>query len=235
MFYITGDTHGDFERLEVFAALNHLKQEKDTIIILGDVGINYYVNSHGKGKDYLMKKFLSYSDYSLLCIKGNHEQYPAKLKNYKTKEWHGGRVYYEEEFPSILFAKDGEIYDINGQKCLVIGGAYSVDKFYRLAKGWSWFLDEQPDEKTKRFVEKQLKAHNWEVDIVLSHTCPFNTIPTHMFMKGVDQSKVDNSTEIWLQEIADKLEFKKWYFGHYHGNWTNENYEMLYEKIKPFK
>ena len=41
------------------------------------------------------------------------------------KNWHDGVVYYEPEFPNILFAKDGEIYDFDGKKALVIGGAYS--------------------------------------------------------------------------------------------------------------
>ena len=40
-------------------------------------------------------------------------------------------VYYEEEFPSILFAKDGEVYDFNEKSVIVIGRAYSVDKYYR--------------------------------------------------------------------------------------------------------
>ena len=43
--------------------------------------------------------------------------------------------------------KCGEIYNINGKSILVIGGAYSVDKEYRLLKGWSWFKDEQPNKE----------------------------------------------------------------------------------------
>lgn len=33
-------------------------------------------------------------------------------------------------------------------KTIVIGGAYSVDKFYRLSKGYNWFEDEQPSDST---------------------------------------------------------------------------------------
>lgn len=29
------------------------------------------------------------------------------------KNWHDGVAYYEPEFPNILFAKDGEIYDLD--------------------------------------------------------------------------------------------------------------------------
>ena len=60
---------------------------------------------------------------------------------YKLQEWNGVKVWVEEAYPNILFAKDGEIYDIAGMKTIVIGGAYSVDKFYRLSKGYNWFED----------------------------------------------------------------------------------------------
>ena len=36
-------------------------------------------------------------------------------------------VYVEEEYPNILFAKDGEVYDFCGKSVMTIGGAYSVD------------------------------------------------------------------------------------------------------------
>lgn len=39
MIYITGDTHREFSRLD---NLNY--QKKDVLIILGDAGINYFLN-----------------------------------------------------------------------------------------------------------------------------------------------------------------------------------------------
>ena len=41
MFYITGDTHRDFHRIEDFCARINPAPE-DVMIILGDAGINYY-------------------------------------------------------------------------------------------------------------------------------------------------------------------------------------------------
>lgn len=41
-------------------------------------------------------------------------------------------------------------------KTIVIGGAYSVDKFYRLSKGYNWFEDEQPSDEIKAYVESNL-------------------------------------------------------------------------------
>ena len=43
MFYITGDTHGDFSRYIEFTTRIQ-PTENDTMIILGDAGLNYYGN-----------------------------------------------------------------------------------------------------------------------------------------------------------------------------------------------
>ena len=54
----------------------------------------------------------------------------------------------------MLFAKDGEIYNIEGTKHLVIGGAYSVDKFYRLAHNYGWWPDEQPTKEIREIIKQ---------------------------------------------------------------------------------
>lgn len=51
-----------------------------------------------------------------------------------------------------------------GMKCLVIGGAYSVDKHFRLQRGLKWWADEQPSDEIKRHVEKQVSAN--QIDVV---------------------------------------------------------------------
>ena len=121
----------------------------------------------------------------------------------------------DEEHPNILFAEDGEIYDLDGKKALAIGGAYSVDKFYRLQRGFGWWADEQPSELTKRKVEGVVSECK-DIDIILSHTCPKKYIPTEMFLPMIDQSSVDNSTEEWLDTIEDAVDYKAWYCGHWH-------------------
>lgn len=222
-FYITGDTHGNFNRIDYFCQRFETSKE-DILCILGDAGINYYLNK----KDYMLKQVLQDMPITFFCIHGNHEERPFNISTYITKKWNGGIVYYEEEFPNILFAKDGEIYNINGKSILVIGGAYSVDKEYRLLKGWSWFKDEQPNKEIVKYIEKQITKQR-HFDIVLTHTCPIETEPRHMFLPFIDQSKVDKTTELLLQRIADWITFDNWYFGHFHGHWDNGKYHMLFE------
>lgn len=222
-FFLTGDTHGSFNRIDYFCKMMQTTKD-DILCILGDAGINYYL---GK-KDFMLKQLLQAIPITFFCVHGNHEERPYNIQTYKIREWNEGRVYYEEEFPNILFAIDGEIYNINGKRCLVIGGAYSVDKEYRLANHYAWFESEQPSKEIMKYVEKQINK-NRKVDIVLTHTCPIDTEPRHMFLPFIDQSTVDKTTELFLQRVADWIDFDEWYFGHYHGRWDNGKYHMLFE------
>ena len=167
---------------------------------------------------------------TLFCIHGNHENRPQNICSYHEKQWHGGRVLYEEDFPNILFPVDGDIFEIEGKQCLVIGGAYSVDKFYRLQMGYNWWPDEQPTPAIKEYVEQQIKTH--PVDVVFSHTCPFKYIPTECFLSGIDQFTVDNSTERWLDTIEEKLDYKAWYLGHWHINKRIDRMHFLMHDVE---
>ena len=208
--YLTGDTHRDFDRIFSFCE-EYCTTEDDILVILGDAGINYFCDY----RDRELKRELAKLPITLLCIHGNHEERPFEL-GYDEMEWHGGLVYYEESFPNLLFAKDGEVYDFDGKKVIAIGGAYSVDKWYRLSHGMAWFETEQPSGEIKEYVESQLKKHNWQIDYVFSHAVPIEYEPVWAFIPGLDQSTVDKSTEEWLQKIAENLEFEGWYAGHYH-------------------
>ena len=147
--FITGDTHREFQRIWEFAEETPVAWSKeDVLIILGDAGINYYLDDDDRS----LKYELSMLPFTLLCIKGNHELHADQIDSYQEIPWHGGTVYCEDEYPNLLFAKDGEIYDLNGKKAIVIGGAYSVDKYVRLRLGSAWFDTEQPSDAVKDFT-----------------------------------------------------------------------------------
>jgi len=159
-------------------------------------------------KDKRLKEELSTWTITFFMVRGNHEMDPKNIPSYVKSTFLDGTVLIEPEYPNLVFAKDGEVYsfdvDEKPKKTLVIGGAYSVDKYYRLSKGYSWFEDEQPSDEVKARVEKQLSYMNWKVDYVLTHTAPIRYEPREWFLSMIDQSTVDNSTEIWLDTIFVK-------------------------------
>ena len=156
------------------------------------------------------------------------------IPSYHIAEWNSGKVYIEDDYPNLLFAVDGEIYNLNGCQTLAIGGAYSVDKFYRLSRGWKWWEDEQPSPAIKARVEHALTERSWRVDAVLSHTVPLKYEPVEVFLPQIDQSQVDKSTEKWLNTIEERLEYKHWYAGHYHTEKKIDKLSIMFESISEF-
>ena len=229
MIYITGDKHGRYSDVMAFCYDNETNKD-DMLIILGDAGINYNLDY----RDFNLKKTLSCLPITLFCIHGNHEERPENIKTYETMKYHNGIVYFEEKYPNILFAKDAEVYDIDGLDTLVIGGAYSVDKDRRVAMGMKWYPSEQPNELTKENVRNKLKENDYKVDVILSHTCPYKYLPTEMFLPYIDQSKVDKSTEMFLDEIEEKTLYQRWYCGHYHTDKTIDKIQFMMYDIDEF-
>lgn len=223
MIYLTGDTHGDFQRIERFCNRIHTTKA-DIMIILGDAGINFY----GGWRDQYTKEFISTLPITLFCIHGNHEQRPSTIPSYVEQTWNNGTVYVEEQYPSILFAKDGELYNLNGLRAFAIGGAYSIDCMYRIP-GRSWWPDEQPSPEVKKQIEKTLDQLDWSVDVVLSHTVPLKYVPVEAFLPGIDQRMVDKSTEEWLDRIEDRLQYQRWFAGHYHTNKKIANLQLMFD------
>lgn len=224
--FITGDTHGRFDKIEYLCRKENTSTD-DICIILGDVGINFYLND----TDAIKKRRLAKLPITLFCVHGNHEERPYNISSYEICNFMGAEAYYETAYPNLIFAKDGEIYNINGKTMMSIGGAYSVDKFYRLSQGMAWFPSEQPDENIKHHVETNLTKSDWHIDYILSHTTPFSCEPTWAFIEGIDQSTVDNSTEKWLDAIHAKLSFSYWFAGHFHVDSVENDVHILFDSV----
>ena len=223
MIYITGDTHREFYRLDDIE-----KNRNNMLIILGDAGINYYLDETDK----ILKEQLNSYNIKLFCVQGNHEERPESISTYREVDMFGGKVFIEEEYPNLIFAKNGELYDIDNKKVLVIGGAYSVDKNYRIIYGHPWFKDEQ---LSKEEMDKILNKYNGQhIDIVLSHTCPLKYEPTEVFIKGINQIDVDKSMENFLDKVEESIDYDKWYCGHYHTEKQIDKLEFMFGRIKVF-
>ncbi len=241
---MTGDIHGDPIRLwsiENFCN-NHKTTTDDWLICLGDVGLNYY-GAKSK-KEIVIKNEVAKLPIKMFCIHGNHERRPRETAGYQQIEITEGAIrgpmLWDSRYPNQYFAIDGAVYKIqtperklNG---LVCGGAYSVDKYYRLQCGENWWPDEQPSELIKSVV--RLMASQNQIDIMLTHTCPLRFEPTELFIDGIDQSTVDTSTEEFFDDIYEQFPADQkpmWYFGHFHGNKYTDDYVMLFDDIIELK
>ena len=226
MIYITGDTHGTFSRL---LAPTIEKTNNNLVIILGDAGINYYLDERDKTK----KDYLNNLGIKILSLQGNHEERPENISTYREIDMYQGKAFIEDEYPNLIFAKNGEVYNIENNSFLVIGGAYSVDKYYRLRNHLNWFKDEQLSKKEQKHILKTTK--DLKVDYVLSHTCPYKYIPREAFLPGINQDLVDNSMEHFLDKIEEQVDYDKWYCGHYHIEKEIDNLEFMYHDVKVLK
>lgn len=229
---ITGDCHGRVEgRLaSIKENMPEYNPEETAVIILGDVGFNYYKSKHDWKTKHRAAKF----GYTIYCLRGNHEDRAENMKNiiYEHDPNVKGTVIYEEEFPNIKYFIDHVMeYEIMGKKVLCIPGAYSVDKWYRLQNNWHWFADEQLTEYEMQWAEQEFAGGKY--DFVFSHTCPIDWEPNDLFLSMIDQSTVDKTMEVWMGKFKEMINWNTWLFGHYHADRLERPYvEQFYEEVE---
>lgn len=241
-----GDIHGSWKPVRDLYETMLKKQpltEDDILIILGDFGANFFFNR----RDIEYKKKLGKYKITYFIIRGNHEERPSICMNKNPNAWHmeefwGNQVYVENDYPYIKYALDTpakyEIPTAQGDpiKTLVLPGAYSVDKYYRLQHGMTWFKNEQLTQQEMWDGTELASKAKW--DLILSHTCPIAWEPTDLFLSQIDQSAVDSTMERWLGNIEYKTDYTLWCFGHFHQtriypkDWENNRQSlMLYNDV----
>ena len=116
MIYITGDTHGGFQRFgsKYFPQQTQMGRN-DYMIICGDFGGLW----DGGQKDQHWLDWLAEKPFTTLFVDGNHENFDL-LNALPEKEWHGGRVHEVRE--NILHLMRGRFsarhcWDRSGTGC----------------------------------------------------------------------------------------------------------------------
>lgn len=262
--FITGDCHSNYGR---FTKANFPVQKQltkdDVIIVCGDFGIWHDCEQERYNLDEL-----SHRTFTTLFCDGNHENMDRLYSKEYIKYINGEDVSGTDrgEFPLIdMFGgkvqkiRDGvyhllrgEVYEINGKKFFVFGGASSHDiddgildranfktdeDFYETAYIWrktksffriaheSWWKEELPSQAEMQHGLKNLKKHNFQVDYIISHCAPTSIHAT----MGYNEPDMLND---YLQQIADKVQFKQWFFGHYHDDkLILDKYRLMYRSI----
>lgn len=224
MIYITGDTHGDLNDFRNRVELNLNLTREDIVIVCGDFGFNWDAKHISAWKRFE-------HPYTVLFCDGNHENFDV-LNNLRTRKMFGDEVC---EFDKNTFRLlTGHMYDIEGVKTFVFGGATSIDREWRLDNeavyGKLWWKEEVPTWEVFELAKRTLEEHNWTFDLFISHTCRPELKEKFLetYKKGF-YDRVEHMIKALEEEIKEHGgSWKKSCFGHFHMDKEYEKYCCLY-------
>lgn len=247
MIYVTGDCHQNFRKFntKIFPEQKEMTKE-DYVIICGDFGGVWNKEVENKEEKHLLD-WLEEKPFTTLFVDGNHENFD-RLYSYPVELWHGGKVH--KIRPSVIHLMRGQIYEIDGKSFFTFGGASShdiesgildpEDPDFKERKKWldrewhsyrvnhiTWWAQELPSEEEMQEGRANLAAHDNQVDFIVTHCCATST------QMLIDEQKLKPDIETdYLEEIKRTIQFKKWFFGHYHDNRNVSKKEILiYEQF----
>lgn len=105
----------------------------------------------------------------------------------------------------------------------------------------SWWAQELPSREEYDNALRNLERVGYKVDYVISHCAP-QSVVDKLFEKVESEAVLGeyvcpmpapDELTAWFDELLTKLEFKHWYFGHYHKNMDiGERFTVLYQSIE---
>ncbi len=229
--FITGDTHSviNFKKIREFNKdFNNSLTKKDVLIICGDFGFLWQAR-RSKEESYWLK-WLDARSWTTCFVDGNHENFDLLDNLIRTDKFRGevGIVGH-----SIFHLLRGQVYRINDQKVLTMGGAECHDAQFREWGKSMWHQESITDYDILEAFEN-IKKHRKEVDIIISHCAPTKyaqqIVPSNCLFDWLP-----TQSEEQLQKLLDyDFGFKMWFFGHYHedsyGSYENK-WVCCFDKI----
>lgn len=233
MIYICGDTHGkeDIHKLtsKKFSEGKSLTKD-DFVIVIGDFGVLWNISKYWLDQEKYLINWYDSKPWTTLFIDGNHENHD-RLQTLPQIKMFGDFV--GKVSDSVFYLQRGKVYIIDNKRFFTFGGGSSIDKHNRII-GQSWWDKEIPNYQEYARGLKSLEDANWEVDYIITHTCPasiFDILDDRYdlsFKKNEDEKQLKN----YLELVKNQTKFKKWYFGHFHDDFNiDEKFYLLYNKI----
>jgi len=242
VLYVTGDFHSEYSR----ASNRHFPEQselgpEDGLLVCGDFGFWH----DSPEQDYWLKWWEA-KKYPVLWCDGNHENFDA-LHTIPVEEWKGGRI--QRIRSNVIRLCRGEIFDLDGAKIFVMGGAKSHDmeggvldpedpnffwkrkllnrsrSRYRV-KGETWWEEEMPSQEEYRRAWENLERAGWQVDLVITHCAPTR------IQKQLDPAFEPDELTDFLDRAWEKLTFRRWYCGHYHQERELPGLTAIYERFE---
>lgn len=200
MVYITGDMHGDRERLSP-RALRALRKG-DTLIVCGDFG---FLWNGGEEETRFLHK-LARRKYTVAFLDGRHENFDL-LEEYPICEWNGGRAHLINE--RVVHLLRGEIYDIEGESYFSFGGGESDDRDFR-REGETWWQAESPTADERQHALDNLALRDNRVDYILTH------VPSAKSCMRLAARAVEDGVSLFLNRLEESVTCKRWFFDSLH-------------------
>lgn len=235
MFYITGDTHGNFRR---FSKRGRFRQtarpsQDDYVIVCGDFGLLWQKNEELKYNLDVMSRY----PFTLLWVQGNHENYDM-ITEYPIELWNGGKVRHILRDKVILLER-GQIFSIEGKTFFTFGGAGSHDvqggildidspdfqekRMAAVKSGFpyrvrhvSWWEQELPTQEELEEARRNLSRAGNQVDYVITHCCCTGLQTEIRVRFGLYSMYEATILNRFFDELEEILTYKAWYFGHMH-------------------
>ena len=195
----------------------------DYIIVAGDFGAVWH-------KGTLKSDLKPYTKLkcTVLFVDGNHENFDL-LESFPVEKWKGGKVHFVA--PNVMHLMRGQVYNIDGKTFFTFGGATSVDRFLR-EEGVSWWAREAPFYEDISEARENLKKVGNKVDYIVTHSCDERALYYPPLISRDFQNEIYPENYV-LTEFEETVEYKHWYFGHYHLDGDlNEKKTVLYNTYR---
>ena len=222
MVYITGDMHGDIERL--FNKDFRKLRKGDVIIVCGDFGFIFDNSKKEKEViDYLAKR-----KFVTAFVDGTHDNLD-KINRCRETVWKGGKVHRIKG--NLLHLMRGQIFNIDGQTFFTFGGGESADKDMRVAQGF-WWRQEEPTPDEMADGARVLDEAGCKVDYIVTHEPPA-LVKSAILLRRGDSDNI-NKLNGYLEEIGRSCTYKHWYFGSLHEDRViTEHHTCVFRKTLP--
>lgn len=198
---VVGDIHSNWGHLNKLID----KKKPDYILQCGDFG--WWPHMHGvaekrRSGQPKAKPFNQFGienhDTKVFWVSGNHENWDDLhcITDYTPLETQDG----------VTYCPFGTVLELQGKNILMVGGAESVDKEWRV-EGQSWWRNEIISQ------EDMDNLPDCDIDVVISHTAPRNWVEAVNW--GFTMKNSDPST-FALQLIFERYRPSQWFSGHFH-------------------
>lgn len=221
MVYVTGDLHGDMERLQS-KALKHLKKG-DTLLVCGDFGFLW----DGSKKEKALLKKIGKMKFAVLFAEGTHDNLDL-IAQYPVEDWNGGKA--RRISGNLMKLERGSIFTVENKNIFVFGGGESTDMDVRMKDGL-WWEKELPSGEEIEQAKENLESRRNVVDYIITHECG-SKVKSFIDM----ESDHINPMTAFFDHIAEKVIFKGWYFGSYHTDKIiPPRYHAIFQNVEELK